>query len=89
MRSSFCISLKTCLKQLRIIDCFSLIDISRYVTLAARRKKAIVLAKHKVNNTYRTALSLSLDLFGKEDSNVGRSEAESNNEIFLPQQIQC
>ena len=36
-------------------------------------------------NTYRTAVSPTLDLLCHEDFNVGRSEAESNNEIFMAQ----
>ena len=34
-------------------------------------------------NTYRTAASPTLDLLCKEDFKVGRSKAESNNEMFL------
>ena len=36
-------------------------------------------------NTYRTAVSPTLDLLCHEDFNVGRSEAESNIEIFMAQ----
>ena len=36
-------------------------------------------------NTYRTAVSPTLDLLFHEDFNVGRSEAESNIEIFMAQ----
>ena len=36
-------------------------------------------------NTYRTAVSPTLDLLCHEDVNVGRSEAESNIEIFMAQ----
>ena len=36
-------------------------------------------------NTYRTAVSPTLDLLGHEDFSVGRSEAESNTEIFMAQ----
>ena len=36
-------------------------------------------------NTYRTAVSLTLDLLCHEDFNVGRSEAESSIEIFMAQ----
>ena len=34
-------------------------------------------------NTYKTAVSPTLDLLCHEDFNVGRSEAESNIEIFM------
>ena len=36
-------------------------------------------------NTYRKAVSPTLDLLCHEDFNVGRSEAESNIEIFMAQ----
>ena len=36
-------------------------------------------------NIYRTAVSPTLDLLCDEDFNVGRSEAESNIEIFMAQ----
>ena len=36
-------------------------------------------------NTYRTAVSPTLDFLCHEDFNVGRSEAESNIEIFMAQ----
>ena len=36
-------------------------------------------------NTYRTAVSPTSDLLCHEDFNVGRSEAESNIEIFMAQ----
>ena len=36
-------------------------------------------------NTYRTAVSPTLDLLCHEDFNVGRSEAKSNIEIFIAQ----
>ena len=36
-------------------------------------------------NTYRTAVSPTLDLLCHEDFNVGQSEAESNTEIFMAQ----
>ena len=36
-------------------------------------------------NIYRTAVSPILDLLCHEDFNVGRSEAESNIEIFMAQ----
>ena len=36
-------------------------------------------------NTHGTAVSPTLDLLCKEDSSVGRSEAESNIEIFIAQ----
>ena len=36
-------------------------------------------------NTYRTAVSPTLDLLCHEDFNVGRSEAESNIKIFMAQ----
>ena len=36
-------------------------------------------------NTYRTAVSPTLDLLCHEDFNVGRSEAESSIEIFMAQ----
>ena len=36
-------------------------------------------------NTYRTAVSPTLDLLCHEDFNVERSEAESNIEIFMAQ----
>ena len=39
----------------------------------------------KTINTYRTAVSPTLDLLCHEDFNVGRSEAESNIEIFMAQ----
>ena len=40
---------------------------------------------HLTLNTYRTAVSPTLDLLCHEDFNVGRSEAESNIEIFMAQ----
>ena len=39
----------------------------------------------EILNTYRTAVSPTLDLLCHEDFNVGRSEAESNTEIFMAQ----
>ena len=36
-------------------------------------------------NTYRTAVNPTLYLLCHEDFNVGRSEAESNIEIFMAQ----
>ena len=36
-------------------------------------------------NTYRTAVSPTLDLLCHEDFSVGRSEADSNIEIFIAQ----
>ena len=36
-------------------------------------------------NTYRTAVSPTLDSLCHEDFNVGRSEAESNIEILMAQ----
>ena len=43
-----------------------------------------VIAKATIN-THRTAVSPTLDLLCHEDFNVGRSEAESNIEIFMAQ----
>ena len=34
---------------------------------------------------YRTAVSATIDLLCHEDFSVGRSEAESNTEIFMAQ----
>ena len=49
-----------------------------------KRLSGIYSFRHTLN-TYRTAVSRTLDLLCREDFNVGRSEAESNNEIFMPQ----
>ena len=45
----------------------------------------IMIRMVSILNTYRTAVSPTLDLLCHEDFNVGRSEAESNIEIFMAQ----
>ena len=48
-------------------------------------KRPFFLFDFVILNTYRTAVSPTLDLLCHEDFNVGRSEAESNIEIFMAQ----
>ena len=45
----------------------------------------ILRSRNQTLNTYRTAVSPTLDLLCHEDFSVGRSEAESNIEIFMAQ----
>ena len=44
-----------------------------------------ILMQHQTLNTYRTAVSPTLDLLCHEDFSVGRSGAEANIEIFMAQ----
>ena len=47
--------------------------------------RELLLACSMTINTYRTAVSPTLDLLCHEDFSVGRSETESNIEIFMAQ----
>ena len=48
-------------------------------------KAVVIILCNRPLNTYRTAVSPTLDLLCHEDFNVGPSEAESNIEIFMAQ----
>ena len=62
------------------------------VSVSPQKRHYDVISTHCVSklayfilNTYRTAVSPTLDLLCHEDLNVGRSQAESNIEIFMAQ----